>query len=77
MAKLLLVIVPGSVEDERAFSTWGFIHNDWRNRLKPGHLNDCMRMFLQKWWDVDTFPYEAALDAWHKEDRRYAQSKRA
>ena len=42
--KLVLVMVPGSVEDERVFST---IHDEVRNRLKSDHLNLCMRMYLQ------------------------------
>jgi len=66
LAKLVLVMVPGSVEDERVFSTWGYIHDGVRNRLKSNHLNLCMRMYLQNWWSVEDFPYAEALEFWHK-----------
>jgi len=56
MAQIILVLVPSSVEDERTFSTWGFIQNDLRSRMKEGHLNDCMRLYKQPWWDLETFP---------------------
>lgn len=65
LAKLILVLVPGSVEDERAFSTWGFIHSDLRSRMKEPHLNDCMHLYKQTWWDLGNFPYKEALDVWH------------
>ena len=65
LAKVLLVLTPSSVEDEQTFSSGGVVQNDQRNKMLPGHLNDCMRMFKQKWCNVDTFPYEKAQDARH------------
>ena len=77
MAQIILVLVPSSVEDERTFSTWGFIQNDLRSRMKDGHLNDCMRLYKQPWWDLETFPYEKALDVWHERAPRgrYGQNR--
>jgi hypothetical protein len=52
LALILLIMVPGSVEDERVFSTWSSIETDLRSRLQEEHLNLVTRMFLQKWWNV-------------------------
>ena len=38
-------------------------------RLQEDHLNLVTRMYLQKWWTVHDFPYNEALDAWHKAAR--------
>ena len=47
LAKIVLVMVSGSVEDERGFSASSFVKSDDRNRLDV-HVELCMRMKLQK-----------------------------
>lgn len=64
-ARLALTIVPGSVEAERAFSALTYIKNSMRNRLGHEHLNACMLAFTQHWFDISTFPYKDALEAWY------------
>jgi hypothetical protein len=43
--ELAMVMVPGSVEDERMFSAINFIRSDHRNRMKASHLSVCARLF--------------------------------
>ena len=45
LGELALVIVPGSVEDERIFSAMNFLKSDLRNRLVNPHLTDALRIF--------------------------------
>ena len=65
LAELAMVVVPGSVEDERTFSGLNFIHSPQRSCLVNPHLTDSLRMFLSKTWDVGNFPYNQALVHWH------------
>jgi len=37
-AEVVLVMVPGSVEDERTFSAMKYLKNPQRNRLKEQHV---------------------------------------
>jgi hypothetical protein len=57
-ARLGLTLVGTSVCDERAFSAMTFIKNVLRTSLST-NLALCMRMKLQQWFDLDTFPYHA------------------
>jgi len=43
VAELVMVMVPGSVEDEHMFSTLKYIYNPQRNRLQAQHLRCCAR----------------------------------
>ena len=63
LAQLVFVMVPGSVEDERRFSSMAFVQDSARNRLDE-HLALCVRMFTQDLYDLETFPFEAALEKW-------------
>ncbi len=69
LAQLVFVMVPGSVEDERRFSSMGYLQDPTRNRL-DGHLALCVRMFTQDLFDLRTFPFEAALKKWLDSSRR-------
>ena len=64
LAELALVMVPGSVEDERLFSAMNFIKNELRNKLKNPHLTAAVRLFFSRQFTVKTFPYMEALKAW-------------
>ena len=64
LAELALVMVPGSVEDERLFSAMNFMKNDLRNKLKNPHLTAEVRLFFSRQFTVETFPYMEALKAW-------------
>ncbi|KXZ47967.1 hypothetical protein GPECTOR_31g329 [Gonium pectorale] len=61
MAELVFVMVPGSVEDERRFSAMSFlIKNKTRNSLCK-NLSLCVRMFSQRFFTQEDFPYGEAL----------------
>ncbi|KAG0595346.1 hypothetical protein M758_UG159400 [Ceratodon purpureus] len=63
LAEIAVVHVIGSVEDERCFSTLGFLKNKLRNALNE-HLPLVVGMFAQKMFTLHSFPYEAAFEAW-------------
>jgi hypothetical protein len=63
LAELVLVMVPGSVEEERTFSTMSFIKSKLRNRLDE-HLRPAVQLFSQRMFDLDSFPYDEALNIW-------------
>ena len=58
-----MVMVAGSVEDERGFSAMNFLKSADRNRLDK-HLELCMRLKLQKIFTLETFPSSEAYDVW-------------
>lgn len=65
LAQLVLVMVGGSVENERTFSTLTHVKNDLRNRLEVDHLNICLRLFsTSSMYTYSTFPYARAFQAW-------------
>jgi hypothetical protein len=55
----------GSVEDKRTFSTLGFMKSKVRNRL-GGHLDTCVKMFSQPFFNQDTFPYSESISQWRE-----------
>ena len=58
--ELILTIVPGTVECERAF----YLKNDSRNRLAGENLCNSVAMMTQTDFTIHTFPFAAALRAW-------------
>jgi hypothetical protein len=63
VAKIAVVTVLTSVEDERTFSTLSWMKSKVRNRLN-GHLDCTLRVFSQPWFSVTNFPYQLAVDHW-------------
>eukprot|EP00983_Pelagomonas_calceolata_P070831 1150939-Pelagomonas_calceolata.AAC.3 len=59
-----MVMVPGSVEDERMFSAMKYLRNPQRNRLKQQHLTCCAWGFMCPDTTVESFPYEATGGEW-------------
>ncbi|KAJ9520250.1 hypothetical protein QJQ45_030274 [Haematococcus lacustris] len=62
-ATLLIVTVPGSVEEERSFSAMNFIKDERRNSLSA-NLSSTLRVYLDKTFTLKTFPYKEAIDYW-------------
>ena len=60
-AELVIVMVPGSVEEERLFSVMNFLKDDTRNRLSL-HLEAAVRIFSQQQYTTATFPYTRAYN---------------
>jgi hypothetical protein len=56
LAEIAIIVVLGSIEDERTFSNLAFIKNKVRNRL-GGHLDTTVRMYSQGFYDLQLFPY--------------------
>ncbi|KAJ9528914.1 hypothetical protein QJQ45_000478 [Haematococcus lacustris] len=64
LAELAMVMVPGSVEEERMFSAMAYLKDDTRNRLNEEHLNVCARAFHTVTHGVSDFPYQEAIGVW-------------
>jgi hypothetical protein len=63
VAEIGLVMVPGSVEDERRISAVTFNKSDVHNWLTE-HLGACLRLFSQQMFTSRSFPYATALQEW-------------
>lgn len=63
LAEMGSVLVLGSVEDERCFFTLKFLKSCQRNRLGK-HLPLAVRMFSQKFFILENFPFQEAIDSW-------------
>ena len=70
VAEIAHVQVLGSVEDERTFSSLAFLKSKLRNRLTT-HLDLVVRMFAQDFYNLNTFPYQAAISDWKSKRVRY------
>ncbi|KAJ9507055.1 hypothetical protein QJQ45_004653 [Haematococcus lacustris] len=60
-ATLLIVTVPGSVEEERTFSAMNFIKDERRNSLSA-NLSSTLRVYLDKTFTLETF-YDGDVSA--------------
>jgi len=69
-----MVMVPGSVEDERMFSAMKYLRNPQRNRLQQQHLTCCARGFKSE-FSVESFPYSAAIGEWLSVKKRRGLNK--
>jgi hypothetical protein len=69
VAKLVVVQIMGSVEDDKIFSTLMFMKTRFRNQLCE-HLDLVVGRFAQPFYIVDTFPYDDAITAWIDEKER-------
>jgi hypothetical protein len=68
LAEIATVLVLGSVEDERTFSTLSFMKDKLCNRLQT-HLPLAVSMHGQNFYDINSFPYEEAYNDWKKSIR--------
>ena len=57
-------MILGSVEDERVFSTLGFLKSKVRNKLDK-NLDNCLRLYNSR-YEVEIFPYDRAISIWRK-----------
>lgn len=65
LAEIAIVLVLGSVEDERTFSTLSFMKDRLRNRRQT-HLPMVVTMHGQTFYDINSFPYDEAYNDWKK-----------
>jgi hypothetical protein len=68
VAQIAAVQVLGSVEDERTFSTVAFMKNKVRNCLTD-HLNPAIGIFSQKFFTLETFPFDKVYDEWRADKK--------
>ena len=73
VAKMAMTIILDSVEDERAFSTVGFVKGKLRNKLGD-HLPLYVQMFTQKFYTLKNFPYTEAVQIWKENKHRYCMN---
>lgn len=62
LAEILVVVVGGSIEDERVFSAAPFVLGKWRHSLDR-NLDTCVRAKVQNLFAHATFPYYEAVAA--------------
>jgi hypothetical protein len=55
--------IMGSVEDERCFFNLRFMKSKLRNTLTT-HLDLVVKMFAQKFFTLNTFPFVVAMSSW-------------
>jgi transcriptional antiterminator len=70
VVEIAMVQIFGLVEDERTFNNLAFMKNKLHNRLTT-HLNLCVRMFTHNFYNVNNFPYDAAITTWKEVCIRY------
>jgi hypothetical protein len=58
-----MVMIMGIVENEKCLSNMGFMKNKLRNRLTT-HLDLTVRMFAQKFFRLNIFPFAATMSYW-------------
>jgi hypothetical protein len=63
LAKMAVVNVLGSVQDERCFSSLSFLKNKLRNNLDE-HLGVVVGMYSQKVFNLHTFSFDQCFDLW-------------
>lgn len=63
LANIGIVLILGSVEDERTFSRLEYVKNLKRNRLDT-HLDVCLRLFEQNLYTLENFPYQLGIGSW-------------
>eukprot|EP00983_Pelagomonas_calceolata_P084446 1156361-Pelagomonas_calceolata.AAC.7 len=64
LAELVLVMVPGSVQDERMFFALKYLRSPQRKKLKEMHINVCARGFKSMECNLSSFPYPDAIGRW-------------
>jgi hypothetical protein len=70
VAKIAMVTVLGSMEDERTFNNLAFMKSNLRNWL-PTHLDLCVHMFIQNFYTNTNFQYDIAIATWKEVCMKY------
>jgi hypothetical protein len=70
VAELVMVMVPGSVEDERMFSTLKYICNPQRIRLHAQQLMCCARGLNSSAVSMESIPYPRTNLEWLRAKKR-------
>ena len=75
LAEWSIVLLVGSVEDERRLSVLTFVKNKWRHALQEEHTDACLRVKCNHFYEeLEDVPYARVLQAWTDvKDRRKLQ----
>jgi hypothetical protein len=65
LAEMAIVMVMGSVEDERTFSSVAFLKSRVRNSLLKNHLSVVVGMYSQKLYTMENFLYAETFELWY------------
>ena len=68
LTNLCLTMILGSMEDERVFSTLGFLKSKVGNKLDK-NLDNCLRLYNSR-YEVEIFPYDRAINIWRNQCQR-------
>ena len=68
LTDLCLTMILGLVEDERFFSTLGFLKSKVRNKLDK-KLDNCLRLYNSR-YEVEIFPYDRVVNIWINQCQR-------
>jgi hypothetical protein len=63
LAKIVVIEVLGSIEDEWCSSTFSFMKSKLQNRLTT-HLDLIIHMFVQRFYTFENFPYHQTIEEW-------------
>jgi hypothetical protein len=69
LAKIVIMQVLGSMEDEHTFSTLSFMKSKLRNHFNE-HLPIVVGMYSQTFFTLNTFPYDTCFDDWKEQKPR-------
>jgi hypothetical protein len=72
--EVALVMVLGSVQDEKTFSQISFMKNKLRNRLTT-NLSLTVGFKSQDFFTIETFPYDVAYESWRDETKRQCETE--
>jgi hypothetical protein len=72
--EIAVVMVLGSMEDERSFSTVSFMKSKLRNRL-TNNLGLVVAFKSQRFFDLGSFPYNTAYESWRDETKCHCDTK--
>jgi hypothetical protein len=70
LIELLIIMVLGSVEDERTFSTLTFMKLKLKNHLTT-HLDLVVKMYAQDFFTLQSFPFYTTITEWNEKKSHY------
>jgi hypothetical protein len=74
ITKIAIVMVMGSIQDERTFSMVSFMKSKLCDRLGK-HLSMAVGFKSQKFFTLEDFPYDVAYDSWRAETKQHCDIK--
>jgi hypothetical protein len=73
LAKIVIIQVLGSIENEHTFSTFNFMNNQLRNQLNM-QLDLCIWFYSHQFLTFYNFPYDQAIAKWQGKTHYYVNT---